>query len=177
MFINDDIISLRIAEPEDAALIYEWENDRRVWRVSETSCPVSHFQIEQFLLSNGELITNRQLRIMVQTLLDPKPIGCVDLFEYDAVNQRIGIGILIDEAHRRQGYASHALQLTLDYLFQHVMVHQVHCLIDVTNTESQQLFERLGFQQQGRQKDWIRTPEGFIDALFYQKINRIPHNQ
>ena len=172
MFISDDKISLRIAEPEDAEVIYAWENDHRVWRVSETSSPVSRFQIEQFLLGNGELSTNRQLRLMIQTLGDPKPIGCVDLFDYDAVNQRVGIGILIDEDHRRQGYASRAIRLTLDYLFQQVLVHQVHCLIDVTNTESRQLFEQLGFEQQGRRKDWIRTPEGYIDTLFYQKFNQ-----
>ena len=174
MFTSDDIVSLRIAEPEDAPLIYAWENDRKVWRVSETLSPVSHFQIEQFLLSNGDLITNRQLRIMIHHVGEEGPIGCVDLFDYDPVNQRIGIGILIGEVHRRQGFASHALTLTLDYLFNQVMVHQIYCLIDVTNTESQQLFSQLGFKQQGRRKDWIKTPEGYIDTLFYQIINPSP---
>lgn len=30
MFIKNDNISLRCAEPEDAPLIYKWENDRSV---------------------------------------------------------------------------------------------------------------------------------------------------
>ena len=172
MFISDDIISLRIAEPDDVTLIYAWENDRRVWRVSETSSPISRFQIEQFLLSTGDLSTNRQLRLMIHSHAGCQPVGCVDLFDYDAVNQRVGIGILIDERHRRQGYATRAIKLCMDYLFNNVMVHQIHCLIDATNKESQQLFESLGFQQQGRRHDWIRTPEGFVDALFYQIINQ-----
>ena len=47
MFISDGIISIRIAEPEDASLIYRWENDRSLWRVSATNVPPSLFQIEQ----------------------------------------------------------------------------------------------------------------------------------
>lgn len=174
MFIHNDIMSLRIAEPEDAAQIYAWENDREIWRVSETTSPVSHFQIEQFLLSNGDLTTNKQLRLMIVLDTETNPIGCVDLFDYDAVNQRIGIGILIDKAHRRKGFASTAIKMTIDYLFNNLMVHQIHCIIDVTNSESQQLFEGLGFQQQGRRKDWIKTPNGYIDTLFYQLINNSP---
>lgn len=172
MFTSDGKISLRIAEPEDARQIYEWENDRSVWRVSETSCPVSLFQVEQFLLGNSELVTNRQLRLMVCHDDVARPIGSIDLFDFDPVNSRIGIGVLIEKTYRGQGYATKAVALCLDYLFRDVMVHQVHCLIDVQNKESQHLFMNLGFVESGLRKDWIKTPEGFLDAVFYQKINQ-----
>ena len=172
MFISEEKISLRAAEPEDAPKIYDWENDRSLWRVSETSNPYSLFQIEQFLLGNGDLVSNRQLRLMIDLKNANGSIGCIDLFEYDPVNSRIGIGILIDEAHRRQGLAQKAVTLCLDYLFNNVMVHQVHCLIDERNTESLHLFEKLGFEPCGRRKEWIKTPEGYIDAIFYQNIKK-----
>ena len=53
MFIKNDTIALRRAEPEDADLIFRWENDRDIWRVSGTHAPYSRFQIEQFLLSGN----------------------------------------------------------------------------------------------------------------------------
>lgn len=170
MFISDGNISIRVAEPQDAPIIYAWENDRSVWRVSETSNPTSLFQIEQFLFGNSDLVTNRQLRLMVCQSEVDSPIGCVDLFEYDPVNGRIGIGILIGKAWRGKGYATTALKLCLDYLFRDLMVHQVHCLIDESNTESQHLFQDLGFVSCGRRKDWIKTPDGYLDVVFYQKI-------
>lgn len=175
MFISHDKVSLRIAEPEDADQIYAWENDRRIWRVSDTSAPTSLFQIEQFLLSNSDLTSNRQLRLMIELSDEPHPVGSVDLFDYDPIHERIGVGILIDEAHRQKGIAKKAIGLVVEYLFTDLMVHQIHCLIDETNIESQKLFEGLGFQCGGRRKDWIKTPEGFIDALFYQLINN--HNK
>lgn len=172
MFISEEKISLRIAEPQDAQKIYDWENDRSLWRVSETSNPISMFQIEQFLLSNSDLAANRQLRLMIDLKETGKSIGCVDLFEYDPFNGRIGIGILIEEAHRKQGFAQTAIALCIDYLFNDVMVHQIHCLIDEQNTESQHLFEKMGFKPCGRRKDWIKTPEGYIDAVFYQNVKQ-----
>ena len=170
MFISDGKNSLKIAEPEDARQIYEWENDRSVWRVSETSCPTSLFQVEQFLVGNSDLWANRQLRLMICREGVECPVGSIDLFEFDPVNSRIGIGILIEKAWRGQGIATQALTLCLDYLAHNVMVHQVHCLIDVLNEESRRLFLGLGFNECGRRKDWIKTPEGYLDAVFYQKI-------
>mgnify|MGYP002523690570 CR=1 FL=1 len=99
-----------------------------------------------------------------------RPVGSIDLFEFDPVNSRIGIGILIEKAWRGQGIATQALTLCLDYLAHNVTVHQVNCLIDVLNEESRRLFLGLGFNECGRRKDWIKTPEGYLDAVFYQKI-------
>ena len=172
MFISEETISLRVAEPQDARQIYEWENDRSLWRVSETSNPISLFQIEQFLLGNSDLVTNRQLRLMIDLKGADRPIGNVDLFEYDPINGHVGIGILIEWDYREKGYAQKALNLCIDYLFNDVMVHQIHCLIDAENTESQHLFEKLGFESCGRRKDWIKTPNGYVDAIFYQKIRK-----
>ena len=173
MFISDDKMSLRIAEPEDVDLIYEWENDRRIWRVSETSTPLSRFQIEQFLMSNCDLVTNRQLRLMILHETTDRPVGCVDLFEYDPVHGRAAVGILIDESYRQQGYATQAIKLLMDYCFNNVMMHQLYCLVDEKNRESQHLFQRLGFQLSGRRKEWIKTPDGYIDVLFFQYINTL----
>lgn len=171
MFISESNLSLRIAEPEDGALIYRWENDRSVWRVSETSAPVSRFQIDQFLIANTDLTSSHQLRLMVEHQLCEKPVGCIDLFDYDPINSRIGIGVLIDEKYRGNGYAANAIHCCLEYLFNNLMVHQVFCLIDETNIESLHLFQKLGFHRGERRKDWIKTPDGYIDALFHQLIN------
>lgn len=172
MFISDGIISIKIAEPEDALLIYQWENDRSLWRVSETYGPTSLFQVEQFLLGNSDMVSNRQQRLMIMLEGREQAIGSIDLFDYDPVNGRIGIGVLVESEFRGKGYATAALQLCIEYLFNNLMVHQVHCIVDVTNTASLGLFQKLGFSEGGRRREWIKTPEGYLDVVFYQKINQ-----
>lgn len=171
MFIKDKTITLRCAEPDDAELIFRWENDREIWRVSGTHVPYSRFQIEQFLLSNNDLVTAKQLRLMIDLNETGESIGCVDIFDYDGINQRAGLGILIDKEHRQQGYAKAALALCIEYLFHDVLLHQVFCSIDETNTESQRLFIGQGFELCGRRKDWLKTSEGFLDVLEYQLMS------
>ena len=172
MFIKNDTITLRCAEPEDAGQIFLWENDRDIWRVSGTHVPYTRFQIEQFLLGNNDLISNKQLRLMIDLTENGLSIGCIDIFDYDAINQRAGLGILIDKAFRQQGYAKAALALCIDYLFKDVMLHQVYCSIDESNTESQQLFVGQGFVLCGRKKEWIRSKDGFLDELEFQLIRK-----
>ena len=172
MFIKNDTITLRCAEPEDAEQIFRWENDRDIWRVSGTHVPYSRFQIEQFLLSSNDLPAQKQLRMMIDLTESGQTIGCVDIYDYDAFNSRAGLGILIDKEYRQQGYAKAALALCIEYLFHDVLLHQVYCSIDETNTESQQLFLGLGFELCGRRKDWIKSSEGYLDVFEYQLISK-----
>lgn len=172
MFIKDETITLRCAEPEDAELIYRWENDRDNWRVSGTHVPFTCFQIEQFLLSNNDLFSQKQLRLMIDLNETGESVGCIDIFDYDGINLRAGIGILIDKAFRQQGIAKSALALCVTYLFKDLMLHQVYCSIYESNTESQKLFESQRFVLCGRHKDWIKTTEGWLDVREYQRIGR-----
>ena len=170
MFIKNDTITLRCAEPEDAEQIYRWENDRDIWRVSGTHTPYSRFQIEQFLLDNNDIAAQKQLRLMIDLTESGQTIGCIDIFDYDPINSRAGLGILIDKTFRQQSYAKAALELCIEYLFRDLLLHQVYCSIDESNRESLQLFVGQGFELVGRRKDWIKTVEGYLDVLEYQKL-------
>ena len=171
MFTQNENIIIRAAEPNDAQLIYDWENDQEIWRVSETYMPYSMYQIEQFLFNN-DLFSNRQIRFIIEITKDTIPIGCIDIYDFDPIHFRAGIGILIQKEYRKQGYAKESLQLLLDYCFNILMLKQVYCLIDALNHDSLNLFKNVGFEQCGYRKEWIRTPYGFIDEIEFQYINK-----
>ena len=171
MFAQNKNIVIRAAEPQDAKLIYDWENDRDIWRVSETYMPYSLYQIEQFLFSN-DLFSTRQIRFIIERKNDNVNIGCIDIYDFDPVHMRAGIGILLQKDFRKQGYANEALELLIDYIFNTLMLKQIYCLIDETNIDSLNLFKKIGFTQCGLRKEWIRTTDGFIDELEFQYINK-----
>jgi diamine N-acetyltransferase len=49
-------------------------------------------------------------------------------------------------------------------------LHQLYANITTDNHVSIHLFEKAGFQLAGTKKDWIKTPEGWLDEGLYQKV-------
>ncbi len=171
MFIQDNSLKLRAAEPSDASIIYLWENDMQIWRVSDTSMPYSHYQIEQFLSQNNDLYSQKQIRIMIDLKNSGKSAGCIDLYDFDPFHERIGIGILISAEYRGQNIALKAIKLIEKYVFDQLQLNQIYCLIAEDNQPSIQLFSKSGYTQCGFRKAWLKTNKGFIGQYEFQKIN------
>ena len=167
-------ISLRAPELEDLDLLYLWENEPSIWQISGTLAPFSRFVLKQYLENAGkDIFEVKQLRLMIQLTSSKRPLGAVDLFDFDPHHRRAGIGILIaDPSDRRKGYAREALETMLDYCFQVLHLHQVYCNVEAGNTASIRLFEETGFELCGRKKEWLIKGSDYEDELLFQKINR-----
>ena len=106
MFIRGEKLCLRALEPTDVELLYRWENDPAIWKISQTQKPFSHYTLQMFVeVSMEELNKTGQLRLMVDLLPEeadqiPQTIGIVDIFEYDPFHQKAGLGILIHQDYR-----------------------------------------------------------------------------
>ncbi len=170
MFAKDNELYLRAVEPADSKLLYEWENDLSLWQVSERFAPLSHFEIEQFILNNQDLFANKQLRLMIdiQTSNHSLSIGTVDIYDLDLYHQRAGIGILIDAPYRNKGYARRAMILTQNYCFKVLKLHQVYGLIAADNQASLKLFSSLNYTETAKKTDWLKKDDGFIDQYQFQ---------
>ena len=166
-------ISLRAPELEDLDLLYIWENEPSIWQVSGTLVPFSRFVLKQYLEHAGKDIYEvKQLRMMIQLNSNHRPLGAVDLFDFEAHHRRAGIGILIaDPTDRRKGYAREALETMIAYCFDVLHLHQVFCHIAAGNSASIQLFKEAGFEESGRKKEWLFDGSTYEDELLFQKVN------
>lgn len=166
-------ISLRAPEPEDLELLYEWENTDTNWVSSNTITPFSKYILKKYLEdSHKNIYETGQLRLMIEYIPDKETIGTLDIFDFDPFHKRAGIGILIaDEAYRRKGLASMALAGIIEYSFNTLQLHQLYCNILSNNNESIDLFRKHGFIQSGLKKEWIKTPDKYLDEYIFQLIN------
>lgn len=163
-------ITLRALEPSDVHVLYKWENDPEVWRVSNTLVPFSNHLLEQYVNSAQDIYLTRQLRFMV--CLESTPIGTIDLFDFEPFHQRAGLGIIIAEKSQRQkGYAAEAVDVLVNYCFSTLLLHQLYCNIESNNESSLKLFLGKNFNVIGVKKDWNRTSDGFNDEYLLQLIN------
>ena len=165
-------ITLRALEPEDLEHLFRWENDTATWRVSNTLTPISRFVLRQYLeQAHRDIYEAKQLRLIIQHNETERPLGAIDLFDFDPYHKRAGIGILIaHEADRGKGYARQALQTVTGYAFHTLGLHQLYASMDADNTASLELFRKEGFEITGTRREWIWTGEGYGDEYFLQKI-------
>lgn len=168
-------LKLRAIEPEDIDVIFKWENDDSLWHLSNTLIPFSRFDLEQYVMNaDKDIFQVKQLRLMIEDCTDEKaePIGCIDLFDFDPIHRRAGIGILIDKDKQRSGNASTALDLLIQYAFNTLNLHQLFCNIEEDNQKSIDLFKKKHFQEIGVKKDWNLRGGEWINELSLQLINK-----
>ena len=165
---------LRALEPSDVDLLYEWENNEKLWYLSNTITPFSRFTLEQYILnSHQDIYTTKQLRLMIDKKESDQNeiIGSIDLFDFDPSNKRAGIGILITDNEQNKGYASEALELVISYCFSTLQLHQIYCNISADNQVSLQLFKKHNFNSVGLKKEWIFVQGRWVDEYIFQLIN------
>jgi len=174
MFLFGEKIFLRALEPSDVELLYQWENDPEIWKISQTLTPYSKYTLKEFVDSAKEdIFTSKQVRFMINLLNTKQTVGILDIFDIDFMNSRAGMGILIDKKFRNQEIGTEAINLAIHYLFNTLLFHQVYCNILNNNSVSLKLFEKCGFSIIGTKKDWTKTENRYEDVIMLQRINHI----
>ena len=172
--LENDTIRLRQPEPEDLDMLYLWENDTSLWESGNARYPYSRYYLKQYIaLAGNDLFKRKHLRLIIERKATGTAVGTIDLYDFDPHHRRAEVGILIDAAHQRQGLATNALKLLIDYAFSFLKLHLLYAYIPVTNTPSLHLFEQCGFETMGLLKDWLSSSNGYTDVIFLECINRI----
>lgn len=170
MAVTTESVRLRALEPSDLELLYLWENDPEVWRVSQTIAPISRDRLAKLIEDQVyDIYASRQMRLMID--VDNVSVGCVDLFNFEPLHRRFGLGILIYASEdRRKGCASRVIEQVKEYARNTLDLKQIWVNIDEDNPASIALFESCGFTLSARRKEWINRGGKFIDELEYQYI-------
>jgi diamine N-acetyltransferase len=169
--LENDNICLRALEPEDLDILYQWENDSKLWCHGSTLTPYSKFVLRDYLLhSSQDIFQTRQLRLMIIEKKTENSIGTLDLYDFEPTHLRAGIGILLDENYRNQGFGYQTLQLMEAYAFRSLLLKQLYAYVLKSNLVSYKLFKKSGYKETGLLKSWIKTAHGFTDAYFMQRI-------
>lgn len=161
-------VRLRAMEPEDLDILYRIENDVKLWNVGATNVPYSRYALHDYIANaSGDIYIDRQVRLMIENA-DGYVVGIVDIVNFDPQHLRAEIGIVIENRFRNKGYACGTLTQIADYSLNILHLHQLYAFIDTSNTESVNLFKKLGYHICGELKDWLYDGKKYHNALLLQ---------
>ena len=116
-------------------------------------------------LSSGEL----KLYAYPDNMPDT-PVGCVELYNYDPINRRAAVGLVVSNEYRRQGYALAMLHELHRLSITNFKLHTLYADIAASNAASLALFRKAGYTQCGHFKEWLELDSHFIDNIRMQLI-------
>ncbi|MBQ2209908.1 MAG: GNAT family N-acetyltransferase [Prevotella sp.] len=164
------VIRLRAIEPEDLDLLYRIENDTQLWNVGATNVPYSRYTLHDYIAtSSDDIYADRQVRLVIENE-QGETVGLADLVHFDPRHQRAETGIVILDAHRRQGYASAALMKLECYALRVLHLHQLYAVVEEQNQAAFHLFCENGFHEQARLKDWLFDGRSYHDSYLLQRF-------
>ena len=169
--LKNNVLHLRALEPEDLEALYKWENDTDVWRFGSAMSPYSKYILKQYIANaQTDIFESKQLRFMIDLHDEQCAIGTIDIYNFDALNSRCGVGIYIDPNYRKCGFAKQAIALLENYVFSFLKINQLYAVIPKSNKASLQLFKSKGFSKSGNLQQWIAQNGEYEDAIIVQKI-------
>jgi diamine N-acetyltransferase len=169
--LTGNTICLRALEPSDLPFLFDIENDEANWEISSTQTPFSKFLLKKYLENaHQDIYEAKQLRLAIANQKNNAPCGLIDLFDFNPLHNRAGIGLFVHKDHRQKGIASEALNLLISYAFQYLNLHQLYANILLDNHISRTLFETFHFERVGIKKDWVFSQKQYKDEALYQLI-------
>ncbi|MCA0152742.1 GNAT family N-acetyltransferase [Winogradskyella vincentii] len=166
-------IYLRALEPEDLEFVYSIENNTSFWELSDTKQPYSRYIIKEYLQNaKQDIFEAKQLRLAICENSTNELLGLIDLYDFNPIHNRAGLGILIkDESNRGKGVGKESLNLLMNYCFKALHLKQVYANISENNLASLKLFETNGFEIIGLKKDWRFDGVIYTNEYILQRIN------
>mgnify|MGYP001305036101 CR=1 FL=1 len=161
---------LRALEPSDIKILMQIENDEKFWKYSNTTEPLSQNILSSFIAEQKRDIFEVKQKRFVISSLKFQTLGFVDLFDFEPLHRRAGVGILIIDKFRGKGLGKKALDLLIIHSKKNLNINCLFANIAYENKASVSLFKSTGFVKVGLKKSWNFYHNSFHDEYLYQKL-------
>lgn len=168
VFLRGDRVSLHTIEEADLDLLNENVNDPRVRRPLTSAQPTTMRETEAF----HEDVVADDDGVNLLVCVDgeggePEAVGDVALFDIGERTRDAEIAISIHPDHWGEGYGTEASELLVEYAFDERNLNRVQARVIATNDASRRIFEKLGFEQEGRLRENQFLDGEYVDTIYF----------
>lgn len=152
---STDRIYLRKVTKEDTNIYHKWRSNHNVMENTSPNLDVySLEETENFIVSITKSENSKSY--IIQHKENDEPIGIVSLINIDHKNRNaeciIDIG---NEDYWGKGYGKESMDLLLEFCFLELNLHKACLRVFSFNDRAIKLYERLGFEKEGEQKEQL----------------------
>ncbi|MFB6145929.1 MAG: GNAT family N-acetyltransferase [Candidatus Nanohaloarchaea archaeon] len=150
VFLEGENIELRTIEEEDIEFLRDNINDPDVRSGLTIWRPMNMEQEREFF----EEVVSAEEPVNLMVTRDGEPLGTVELREKE--QGRIGgLGIWLKKESHGNGYGTEAARLLIEYAFNQRDFHKLTAQAFGNNKASQRVWEKLGFEEEGRLREEV----------------------
>jgi RimJ/RimL family protein N-acetyltransferase len=160
------LVILRALEAEDLGRIHGWHNDSRLYEsLTGTFHYVSRSTVEEWLRQR-QAPSQEQVSLAICERSNSQHIGNIYLQNIDWIARHAELAIFIgSQDHRSKGYGQAAVRLLLDYAFRELNLRRVLLYVLADNEPAIHVYEKCGFQVEGRLPSHVYKCGSFKDVL------------
>jgi len=141
---------------QDTEIYHKWRNDIDVMQTTAPLLDVYHIEETEEFVNQVILGSQSSKSYIIVEKESKKPIGITSLINIDYKNRNaeciIDIG---DKESWGKGYGAETMKLLLDLGFLEMNLHRISLRVFSFNSRAIKLYEKLGFQQEGRSRESI----------------------
>lgn len=164
VFLRGDRVTLRTVEHEDVEFVHEYKNKPAVHRSYLWPYPENRDDVETYLF-DGDDDGDVSLLACVEDG-DQEPVGEVGLSVDDRTREG-EIGLWMAPPYCGEGYGTEASELLVEYAFDERNLHRVSAGVLETNDASRRIWEKLGFEHEGTQRESEFMDGAYRDTYTY----------
>ena len=167
-------LRLRAMQPQDASAVYYYRNLPDV-SIFQGWTPEDEQEVKDYALQ----MSNRKAfsvgdwyQIIIQNKMDGQVIGDLAVCIETETKLQAELGIALDPEFQKQGFATEAIKGICDFLFSQKSLRRIHVSIDPRNTDSLNLFARVGMRQEARHIESIFFKGEWCDDIVMAVLRR-----
>ncbi|MFC4986631.1 GNAT family N-acetyltransferase [Saliphagus infecundisoli] len=160
VYLRGQSVTLRTIEEEDIDFLHEMINNPDLWQGFGAPGPRSKREVE-----NRFEEQNSGVALLI--CCDEAALGRVRLVDVDKNWGNAELTCYVAPESQRQGLATEACQLVIDYGFDHLPINKIIARIIDSNQSSRSLADKLGFVHEGTLRNHVFHEGQYLDLHCY----------
>ena len=166
MLFESNKIILRKMTLEDTDLYHGWRNDSEVMQTTASFLDIYSIKETKEFVENVMLGSQDSKSYMIVEKETKKAIGVIALVSINYKNRNAECIIDIGDKEKwGNGYGAEAIKLLLDVGFLEMNLHRIYLKVFSFNSRAIKLYEKLGFQLEGRSRESIYRNGQWHDCI------------